>query len=128
MRYEYQTKSFEEYNALIELAKSYGHRPASALSDRYYNILVLDSAWAKNRENSTLHGNRGEKDDSCTITEFIDAMVSIGNSIGSQVYMPINDEYNAVYEKGESHVNVGCQRIPVDTIRELLKRIDKINA
>jgi hypothetical protein len=39
----------------------------------------------------------------------------------------LNSEYTATYEQGSDFVNVGCQKIQVSKLRELLAGIDKVS-
>lgn len=39
----------------------------------------------------------------------------------------LNDNYNAIINKGQSQIRVGCQNIEIGKIRELVKVYDKLN-
>jgi hypothetical protein len=43
------------------------------------------------------------------------------------VKVELNNEYSAVYKPGETHVTVGCQKIPVDKLNELCEKIKTAN-
>ena len=44
------------------------------------------------------------------------------------VSLDINDEYAAEYEKGSNEVRIGCQKIKVTKIKELIYAIDELNS
>lgn len=46
----------------------------------------------------------------------------------SNIRVKINDDYTATAKRGDKNIKVGCQTIPIDSIKLLLNEIEKLNA
>jgi hypothetical protein len=61
------------------------------------------------------------------VINFTEFITNLFNPNKKMLEYKLNKDYTAIYNKGDSEITVGCQKIPVFTLLNLIMEINKIN-